>query len=652
MRRNDVLRTASLAAACVLAAGAAEAEVAYYGKFREAPVTAVKPAGELRDWCRVQAEGLGRDYADSGYPYNTCLWAGVMPEAKGNSCNRYAENWWAYEQTGYLVDGLGRLGILLDDARLTGLLVSNVEYVITHPRANGLLGPAVLGDSQWGISVFSRAMTALYDKTGDRRIVDALARHCAAVPGERTEDRDIAIIEALCWLYRQTGERKWLDDAVRRWRARSGVRDLDEREVFSERSPTIHGVSGVELAKLPALLSLYTGDQHDLAGALNFFRKVFRDHELADGMPSCYEAYKGPVGLMQHETCDINDDIWGFGYLLMATGDAKWADRIERIYWNAGRACVTPDFRGSQYFSGPNQVYATEKSWPDNFGLEGMDEIMKTRIEYRPGTDTECCAGNVHRINPSYVARMWMTRASDGAPTAVLYGASDFATTVGGTAVTIEERTDYPYDGTVVFTVRTPKPVAFPLVFRIPAWAEGATAAENGVVTQKRLQPGRFHAITRTFGDGDTVTLDFPMTVRQEWFPAGLAFYRGALLYSYPIPYRETRKTKGFKCTERCPARSFRPTGPWNWGVRFCGAGDCSAEVETVGKGRSTKLRVKAKRVAEWTDPDPSREVTPFPLPGTGSFEGQGEEVKIDLVPMASAPLRVSVFPEFHDPLH
>ena len=148
------------------------------------------------------------------------------------------------------------------------------------------------------------------------------------------------------------------------------------------------------------------------------------------------------------------------------------------------------------------------------------------------------------------------------------------------------------------------------------------------------------------------MTLDFSMTVRQEWFPAGLAFYRGTLLYSYPIPYRETKKTRGFKCTERCPARSFRPTGPWNWGVRFCGAGDCSAEVETVGTGRSAKLRVKAKRVAEWVDPDPSREVTPFPLPGTGSFEGQGEETRIDLVPMASAPLRVSVFPEFHDPLH
>lgn len=75
-------------AVLVFSLPAAEVEVAYYGKFCEAPVAAVKPAGELKDWCCVQAEGLGRDYADSGYPYDTCLWAGVMPEAKGNSCNR------------------------------------------------------------------------------------------------------------------------------------------------------------------------------------------------------------------------------------------------------------------------------------------------------------------------------------------------------------------------------------------------------------------------------------------------------------------------------------------------------------------------------------------------------------------------------------
>lgn len=627
-----------------------ESGTVYYGKYREVPVTAVRPAGEMMDWCRVQAEGLGRDYADSGYPYDTCLWAGVMPEAKGHSCNRYAENWWAYEQTGYLVDGLGRLGILLDDSRLTGLLASNVEYVITHPRANGLLGPEVLGDSQWGVSVFSRAMMALYDKTGDRRIVDALARHCAAVPKDRTKERDVAIIEALCWLYRKTGERKWLEDAIARWRNRRGIRDISENEIFSERSPTIHGVSGVELAKLPAILSLYSGNERDLEASLNFFRKVFRDHELADGMPSCYEAYKGPVGLMQHETCDINDDIWGFGYLLMATGDAKWADRIERIYWNAGRACVTPDFRGSQYFSGPNQVYATEKSWPDNFGLKGMDDIMKTRIEYRPGTDTECCAGNVHRINPSYIARMWMTRATDGAPTAVLYGASDFTATIGGTKVRIEERTDYPYDGKVVFTVRTPTSVEMPFVFRVPRWAKGATVAVNGTVDSGvKAESGAFASLVRTFRDGDTVTLDFPLAVRQEWFPAGLAFYRGALLYSYPIPYAETKTTKGFKCTERCPARSFRPTGPWNWGVRFCGVGDCAAEVTTVGTGREAKLRVRAKRIPEWADPDPSREVTPSPLSGTESFAGEGVETMIDLVPMAAAPLRISVFPELRN---
>ena len=138
-------------------------------------------------------------------------------------------------------------------------------------------------------------------------------------------------------------------------------------------------------------------------------------------------------GLMIHETCDITDHMWTFGYLLMATGDAVWGDRIERIFFNAAPGAVTEDFRAVQYFSSPNQAFASRRT-----GHPGFGEVGLIRQAYRPGCDTECCAGNVHRMAPAYIARMWMLDKSGRNPAAMLYGDSVFAFTAeNGAKVTV-----------------------------------------------------------------------------------------------------------------------------------------------------------------------------------------------------------------------
>ena len=57
-----------------------------------------------------------------------------------------------------------------------------------------------------------------------------------------------------------------------------------------------------------------------------------------------------------HESCDITDWSWSFGYLFMATGEARFADLIERTTFNALPGAVTKDFRQLQYFSAVNQT--------------------------------------------------------------------------------------------------------------------------------------------------------------------------------------------------------------------------------------------------------------------------------------------------------
>ena len=141
----------------------------------------------------------------------------------------------------------------------------------------------------------------------------------------------------------------------------------------------------------------------------------------------------------------MTDYGWTMGYFLTTTGDAQWADRIEKSVFNAGLGAITKDFRSMQYFSCPNQFIATGNSDHNSF-KHGL-----TWMAYRPIHETECCIGNVHRFLPNYVSRMWLKDA-DGEPVAALYGPSSVVYDLGdGVTVKIDERTDYPFSGKIDF---------------------------------------------------------------------------------------------------------------------------------------------------------------------------------------------------------
>ena len=130
----------------------------------------------------------------------------------------------------------------------------------------------------------------------------------------------------------------------------------------------MHGVTFCEELKLPVLLYAYTGDKRYLDLALNAQRKAERDDVLPDGVPASAEALVGSANVINsHETCDIADYTWTLGYFLMTTGEAKWADKIEKAVFNACPGTITKDFKALQYFSSVNQVIATGNSNHNDF---------------------------------------------------------------------------------------------------------------------------------------------------------------------------------------------------------------------------------------------------------------------------------------------
>ena len=664
-----------------------------YAIFEEGLIDKIEARGWLGGILQRQRDGLTGHPEAMAYPYNSVLWAG---ELKRDSENRGAD-WWRFEQTAYYLDGLTRLGYLLDDEKLLKVWQDNLEYVLTHPlpfkagltaeelaareagrprrnfanevsadprareraarmqerrareqriaatdRPEGRLGPET-GSMAWPWAVFFRAVKAYYEATGDPRIPTALEKNYLSYSVEELGmNRFVVNVEGMLWTWSLTGNQELLNRAVAAWA--EGASELTQANALDESEFHMHGVTMNELLKIPLLLYQYTGEQQYLDAALHAMAKMEGPNMLVDGVNSSSEALAGNDALASHETCDVSDYTWTVGYYLMATGDGAWADRLENAIFNAGLGSITKDFRSMQYFSCPNQVIATGNSNHNQF-KHGL-----TWMAYRPIHETECCIGNLHRYLPNYVARMWL-KDKKGQPVAALYGPSSVEYNLGGgLTVRIQEETDYPFEEQVRFSfhffrngAEVSENVPMDFTYRIPGWC---TEGEKG-----------FHTVSRQWKSGECFTVQLPMQIETVETPGGgLSLRRGPILYAYSVPADVKEDTQIYSnlagkvsANPDFKSWSMTPAGAWNYALVENRLKDVKV-VKTKADGfpfdpgnAPLKLRVPVVKVSGWSLEE--GRYTP-PLPKTVTPESKKVSY-IELVPYGSTTLRLSIFPKY-----
>jgi DUF1680 family protein len=148
-----------------------------------------------------------------------------------------------------------------------------------------------------------------------------------------------------------------------------------------------------------------------------------------------------------------------------------------------------------------------------------------------------CCPPNVARLLASIGAYTYALAEDEIA--VHLYNESTARFRIADVPVTLDQATDYPWDGAIRFTVSPERPTRFALSLRIPAWAEGARLSTNGEATDLSTLPSNGYArIEREWSAGDTVDLHLPLAARRVWAnprvsqDAGrIAVLRGPLVY-------------------------------------------------------------------------------------------------------------------------
>lgn len=217
------------------------------------------------------------------------------------------------------------------------------------------------------------------------------------------------------------------------------------------------------------------------------------------------------LGSSDQEFCTVYNMVRTASYLLKYTGEARYADYIERALYNGFLAQQNAQTGMPAYFLPLGA--GSRKKWG-----------TKTR-------DFWCCHGTMVQAQTLYPELVWFT---DGDKiTAAQYIPSEFTAEMNGANVTVSQTTGMKYyndqaffdekdDGQMSrwllkFSVKCDKPVRFTLSLRVPEWAKGVELEVNGKNTAAPVKDGWLD-ITADW-QNDSVQVFFPSELRAETLP-------------------------------------------------------------------------------------------------------------------------------------
>ena len=198
-------------------------------------------------------------------------------------------------------------------------------------------------------------------------------------------------------------------------------------------------------------------------------------------------------------------------YLLRVTRDARYGDSMERMMYNTVLGSKPLQENGDAFYY-------------SDYNFDGKRVYHAARWP--------CCAGTLPQVATDYRINTYLR-----GPRSVyvnLYLPSTLRWTEDGTALSLTQEGEYPFEDQVTFTVSTTAPTELTLHFRIPSWAEGAAISVNGSRQKGLAVPGQFAAVRREWRNGDRIELDLPLKMRLEAVDARhadtVALLRGPLV--------------------------------------------------------------------------------------------------------------------------
>lgn len=388
------------------------------------------------------------------------------------------------------------------------------------------------------------AAVAHYNATGKKTLLNIAIKYADCVcreVGNKTGQAKVVpghqIAEmGLAKLYTATGDKKYLEQAKffldqrgqrdPSWtRRRGGMYDADgylhkineyaqsHKPVLQQDEAVGHAVRAGYMYAGMADVAALTGDKGYIDAIDRIWENIVgKKYYLTGGVgaTSSGEAFGGNYDLPNMsaycETCAAIAQVYLNYRLFLLHGDSKYYDALERTLYNGVLSGISID--GGKFFY-PNP-------------LQSMGQHQR-----QAWFGCACCPSNVARFIPSFPQYIYAVK--DDAFYVNLFASNETTVKINGKAVTIQQTTNYPWDGDIQMTMKKANSL-FALKIRIPGWVRGQvvpsdlynytdgkhlsyTITVNGEIVNGQLENGYF-VINRKWKAGDKVEVHFDMEPR------------------------------------------------------------------------------------------------------------------------------------------
>jgi len=452
---------------------------------------------------------------------------------------------WQTEFWGKWMHAAVPMAVRSGDAALKARIAASVKTLLGSQLPDGYIGnyrADKRGDvcDVWGCKYVMMGLLHWYDATDDkaalegaRRLADWLmakfgpGRRSLGAEGPFNGLMNCSILEPVVWTYRRTKEKKYLDFA--KWIVSELDTNSDGPEIFAFAAkrtplkackPDKSGTKAYEkMSCCQGLLDYYleTGDVRCLRTVKTIAEQAIDEEIDITGGGTQYERFCG-FRKMQTRDCWIASEMCVIitwmrlcEKLLAITGEAKWADEIERSFYNAYLAGLSAD--GSSFAS-----YG---------GLGGTREHRHPR---QCRMEENCCNANGPRGFLSFCGSIAQAKGDEVWLSQYVLGRCTVpcAAAKGGRVV-LDQFNDYPRKLESSLTLALEGPATFTLHLRAPAWSTNTLVRVSDGTTASATAGG-WITLRRTWRPGDQVKVTFDGAVKAHEQDGHVAFTRGPVV--------------------------------------------------------------------------------------------------------------------------
>ena len=398
---------------------------------------------------------------------------------------------------------------------------------------------------------------AHFQATGSKKFLDIACRYADCVCREiGTNPGQVCVVPghqiaemALCKLYVLTGEKRYLDQAkfFLDYRGKTTIRteySQSHKPVVEQDEAVGHAVRAAYMYAGMADVAALTGDKSYINAIDNIWNNIVEKKLYITGgigATNNGEAfganYELPNMSAYCETCAAIGNVYVNYRLFLLHGESKYYDVLERSLYNGLISGVSLDGGGFFY---PNP-------------LESMGQHQR-----QPWFGCACCPSNIARFIPSLPGYVYAVK--DNNVYVNLFMSNTSTLDVKGKKVTIEQSTEYPWNGDIAIKVNGSKAGQWAMKVRIPGWVRNEVVPSNlyeftdnvrpqynitvnGNAVDGKLTEDGYFTIDRKWKKGDVVRVHFdmdPRTVRAnnnvEADRGYVAIERGPIVYCAEWP--------------------------------------------------------------------------------------------------------------------